>query len=366
MTYAIFKRCFKREVKFVFVVFAIILFQFVFSYINISNKVDAAYDFAYEANGNFTSDQVYEKFFADPDMPEHFRYGGVGKHNIQVPNTIGIVNNAIDNINDINAVLAVAGAVVFAFLSFYDERKKNTVGFVGALPYSRSRIYTEKWLSGFLLLAFVLALGKLFAYFYYCLLAPKALAAAELFGIEAKFYCVENIDGIILSIIATFLFYSIIMFINTMFGRLYYSLAVIAILYIGLMGFITGFASFYHMYEITFSLSFLRRVLSFMDKLSIVDYDIIFGVATAVFYALGVLTNSLAKNERIGNIFIFKPIKYLFYVAVTVMGAFTFFAFVYSIDIFNADTLAKGFAILLAGAVMTVFILRKMFAFDRL
>lgn len=281
-----------------------------------------------------------------------------------VPLTSLSVSVAFEDTMGLAGMLALICAAALAASAFYSERKKNTVNFIGSLPFRREKIFAEKWLAGSLCLLILFAV-------YYLLFSVWALhmrreymyTAERLLYYDSEFPEALNTYGsrLLVYTCASFAFYGLIMFANTLFGKPGQAFALTLASAAAASAGIKGMAFFYIDYDLKFSRGFLRKALEKVSELfhSAPKTCCILLAVTGILFLSGLLCDKAAKRERSGSLFMFEAVKYAVYTFFMVSGAFSFYMFAVDICSFNADTLCEGMIILAAGAAASALMLNK-------
>jgi hypothetical protein len=334
----------------------------VFSCINTERKINALQSFL-NTNEHYTQEEINDKFLNQFGEGRSFMYGIENDFGIVVPDVITEISEQMDKIFSVGFFLCFACCLAFAVYAFSDERQKSGGSFINALPYGKSYVLASKWLAGFAVILLCMAVSFACTMGFSFIFLDKAVQCQRLLGTTQNLYFAEKLSRYILAFTAICAFYSVVMFVFTLFGKVYQALALSIAGVIAALCAMEGVTSFYDIYDIVFARDFLMKIVDVIVDLDVFGCTIVCIIATFVFFALGALTNRLNRVENNGKMFMFKPVKYLAYAAFMLMGAFTFFELIHSAGgMYYAikGSMALGLCMLLVGAAATLWVLNKL------
>ena len=290
------------------------------------------------------------------------------KFDVVVPAPLYIVESAKNRSVDFSFGMGFALAASCAAFAFADERGRKKQSFINALPYKRTRLFWERTLSGILPVCLFFLINYIVLALFIRHYIPSLRFLGEKLAMgDSYMQSIEHIKyigkEIFLNALAAILFYSVILFAQTIFG----STASACIMTCGALFFAmaaaNGISDICDIYNNAFTEN-LRNILIKISDLLHSDRLIlapIFITASAVFIVMAFISDKNIRIERIGELFMFKPLKYLVTALFAAEGAFTFFHFIYWLCDIRVKAFLPVIGILAVGAALTLLLFNKLF-----
>lgn len=288
-------------------------------------------------------------------------------YDIIIPSVLPFVEDIKTKTLDFSFGMGVALAISCAAAAFSDERGRKKQSFINALPYKRSRLFFERTLSGILSVCFFFIVTYIMLALYIRHYIPTVRFLGERLCMDAEYMQrTEHLKEIgyhmLLNALYALLFFAVILFAQTLFGQTAYA----CILAVGLLlcaGWaVNGISDICGIYDASLFDKIKLGLLNFFrysdsDRLLL---PLIISAFTAVFIAAAYISDMHTRLERVGELFIYKPLKYIVIAVFAVEGAFTFFHFIYWICCIRPETFLSITGILAVGAALTVLMFNKL------
>lgn len=276
------------------------LFSFM-SYITVINKcIEINNDMP---NEKYTADEIYSLLRKNNIEC----YAFYEESEIQYIDIDEVALNGLSSFSDFAFGISIAGAIGYFIKTIFSTYGKRSYSFIGILPYKRHIHYVNQWLSAVFIFIVPYILSVLL-----CMYIRYA------YDIQC-FSCYVDINYHISKILVTICLLTLFIMLSKLFGNPLY-----CGLFIGL--FLFGYECFLIGMNKIFDIN-LGPDLDF-TYLKTMACAVTF---TIVFFIIGMLLHKIYPVEKIGDIFIFKWLKYIVYIIGSIFGGFGLYSW---LDVF--------------------------------
>ena len=369
----IFKRTFKKEMLILLYMLVIIVFYLLADTNRISSQLTNIYN-AIASSGISAEDFAARKtenersWFMTEEMNSQFGYAITqNTYDVLVPDAVEPLMREKDKFVSFGFGMGAALACAAAVSVFASERGRKKPSFVNALPYKRTRLFWERALCGVIVIVLFFAANYIILSLWLRHFIPQArFIAQKLYMDEGYMQSIEHMTRLgevyRMGAAQALLIYGVMLFAQSLFGRMTYAGILAGGAAAGGIWMIDGIFDFFNYYNmgIGHKLSgyFIALRSALCDRRSAL---LIFILALAlVFTVLAFLCDKKARVERAGELFMFRPVKYLVCLLFAAEGAFAFFHFINRLCQIAPNTLFAGIMLLLAGAVLTLLFFNKL------
>ena len=370
----IFKRIFKQEIRTAIILILIVACRLIGQQARLNEYVRHVYDIV----SDVTDENVFKNEAAAADallplttdvnyLSYHYGAEAQNKYGIYVPNIIASISSEATSSKDYAFGMSFALAAACAACVFAGERRKKGHSFVNALPYKRSRLFLEKAGCGLIIISLYYLAEYIMLSLWIRRYIPQVnylvqrlyldegykLQIGELTHISGNFFVYAA---------AAILFYAAILFAQTVMGRT----STAGIMSVGLIigGFLAlhGAVDFAYEHDLD---ALTNTAVKFVDALEKISEQtpvftaLLLGIAL-IFMIAAYFSDKNVRLERSGDVFMFKPAKYIILLLFMAEGAFAFYFFMNSACDITIHSLAAGLGVLAAGAAFTLLLLNKL------
>lgn len=321
---------------------------------------------SYEARiiTNDTIEYIEEK---TNDIPHSMSYF-TNNNGKEIPYMNDVIEYKIFLIISTSSIIISAGIMIFLFISYKDEKYKNTASFLYSLPIPREHFYIYKILCSFIVVTVPIILTAFITKTTFKPIINSISPYLNFLGYNSPenfyFELKNDIIGELNFFIPNLFF--ILTTLNLLIaisGRIYIAYCIFAGIPLTTLAFTSGIAKFIDLYLQNFNIRInINRFIFpriYLSSTQYIEKNVLFNfIISFVLIIIGFFVYKKSKPENLGRLFTINCFNYILYIISALIGGVIFFRIIlFKIDL-NGSSIFSGIFIVLIGSLLS-FIITK-------
>ncbi len=351
---------FIRQLKYALIISAVI------SIITCSYSLNESYD------ARIITNDLIEYFEGNTNENPHGISYYVNNEGKEIPYINDMFEYKIFSIISASSIIISAGIMIFLFISYRDEKYKNTASFLYSLPIPREYFYIYKILCFFIVVTVPIILT---AFITKTTFKPIIIsispylnlleyASPENFYFELKNDIISELNLFIPNL---FLIFAILNLLIVISGRIYTAYCIFAGIPLTILAFASGISNFIDLYlqnsDIRINIinrQFILPTIS-ISLTQYIEKNVIFNfIISFVLIVIGFFLYKKSKPENLGKLFTINCFNYILYIAAFLIGGVIFFRIILFKTDLNGSSIFSGIFIMLIGSFLSLIITKTL------